>query len=550
MTATVLRTETPATAARPPAGTLAGTGALVRFILRRDRVRLPAWLLGTTLLLVYFAAVVLPSVAGSEEGLEDLRRLMEGGMGALLGPGYGRDAITQERYIAGVYGMFFFILAALMSMLLVSRHTRTEEQSGRAELVRSCVTGRHAQLTAVLVVAVGANAVLALLLAGGMAANGHDAGDGLLFGASVGAAGLVFAGIAAISVQVTGYARSATGIAGAVLGVSWAVRAAGDMVSDYGSPLSWLSPLAWSNQTRPYVDGRWWPLLLSLGLAVACAGGGYALSARRDVGAGLVAARPEAAAAAPWLRSPLTVALRLQRSSLAWWTAALATFGFVFGGLVDQMADPEDMSANRVEMFGGSLETLADGYLAMITLFTAVLTGIMVILGVQAVRVEEVAGRAEPLLATATSRVGWFGSHLLVVATGLVAVLATVGLATGAGAALSTGEGSHLVDVAVAHLAHAPGVLVLAGVSALLVGVVPRASGAAWVLVGYALFAGVFGRLTDLPPSLRNLSPMEHTGQPPLEDVSAVAVVLLLVVAAGLATVGLAGFRRRDLEAR
>jgi ABC-2 type transport system permease protein len=130
---------------------------------------------------------------------------MEGGLGAAFGPGYGREDISPELYVAGVYGVIFFVLAALMSLLLVSRHTRVDEQHGRAELVRSSVVGRFAQLTAALMVALGANLVLALLLCGTMLARGHDGGDGLLFGASVGAVGLVFAGITAFTVQVTEY---------------------------------------------------------------------------------------------------------------------------------------------------------------------------------------------------------------------------------------------------------------------------------------------------------------------------------------------------------
>jgi ABC-2 type transport system permease protein len=549
MTATAVQESTRAPADHAPGNVLAGTGTLIRFILRRDRIKLPAWLLGMAVLLSFFVPAV-SELTETEEQRQDLRRIMEPAVGAIFGPGYGRDDITPERYIAGVYGLFFFVLAALMSMLLVARHTRVEEQNGRAELTRSNVVGRHAQLTAVLIVAVGANALLALMLGGTMTANDLDGSGGLLFGASVGAVGLVFAGITALTVQVTEYSRAATGIAGAALGAAWAVRAAGDMVRDYGSPLSWFSPLAWSNQTRPYVDGRWWPLLLSVGLAVAAAAVGYALSARRDVGAGLVAARPGEAVAAPWLRSPLAVAFRLQRASLIWWTVALAVFGFMFGGLGDQIADPKDMSQDRIEMFGGSVDTLLDGYLGVITLFTAAYTGIMVVLGVQAVRSEETKGRAEPVLATATSRWAWFGSYLAVISLGLVGLLLVAGFATGTGAAVSAGDGSHVWDVTAAHLAHAPGVLVLLGIAALLFGVLPRTIGATWVVLGYSLFVGLFGTIMDLPQWAHNLSPMEHIGQPPLDSISWSAAMILLVVAAGLMAAGLAWFRRRDLETK
>jgi ABC-2 type transport system permease protein len=549
MTATAVRESTRAPADHAPGNVLAGTGTLIRFILRRDRIKLPAWLLGMTVLLSFFVPAV-SELTETEEQRQDLRRIMEGAVGAIFGPGYGRDDITPERYIAGVYGLFFFVLAALMSMLLIARHTRVEEQNGRAELIRSNVVGRHAQLTAVLIIAVGANAVLGLMLGGTMIANDLDGGEGLLFGASVGAVGLVFAGFTALTVQVTEYSRAATGIAGAALGAAWVVRAAGDMIRDYGSPLSWFSPLAWSNQTRPYVDGRWWPLLLSVGLAVAAAAVGYALSARRDVGAGLVAARPGEAVAAPWLGSPLAVALRLQRASLIWWTVALAVFGFMFGGLGDQIADPEDMSQDRIEMFGGSVDTLLDGYLGVITLFTAAYTGIMVVLGVQAVRSEETKGRAEPVLATATSRWAWFGGYLAVISLGLVGLLLVAGFATGTGAAVSAGDGSYIWDVTIAHLAHAPGVLVLVGIAALLFGVLPRTIGVTWVVLGYSLFVGLFGTIMDLPQWAHNLSPIEHIGQPPLDTISWSAAMILVVVATGLMATGLAGFRRRDLETK
>jgi ABC-2 type transport system permease protein len=201
-------------------------------------------------------------------------------------------------------------------------------------------------------------------------------------------------------------------------------------------------------------------------------------------------------------------------------------------------------------MFGGSVDTLVDGYLGVITLFTAALAGIMVILGVQAARMEETKGRAEPVLATATSRWAWFGSHLAVVAIGLVGLLLVVGLVTGTGAAVSVGDSSYIWEMTVAHLAHAPGVLVLLGIAALLFGVLPRTVGVIWVILGFGLFTGLFGTIMDIPQWVRNLLPMEHTGQPPLDSISWAAMVILVVVAAGLVAVGLAAFRRRDLETK
>jgi ABC-2 type transport system permease protein len=56
----------------------------------------------------------------------------------------------------------------LVSLLLVIRHTRTEEETGRRELLGATVVGRHAGLAAALTVALGANLTLALVAVPGL----------------------------------------------------------------------------------------------------------------------------------------------------------------------------------------------------------------------------------------------------------------------------------------------------------------------------------------------------------------------------------------------
>jgi ABC-2 type transport system permease protein len=130
-------------------GSLAGTGILLRFMLRRDRIWLPAWVLGTTAMLAYFASAL--GLVLDEESLTSFALFAENPVMALVGgPAYGFDDITAARFLVGMYGAYLMIGAALMSIMTVSRHTRVEEQSGRAELVRAGVVGRHAPLAAAL----------------------------------------------------------------------------------------------------------------------------------------------------------------------------------------------------------------------------------------------------------------------------------------------------------------------------------------------------------------------------------------------------------------
>ena len=133
-----------------------GTTWLVRLAARRDRIALPAWILGMTAFLAVTTAMFEDNYAKHPQLLEpDTRIVVENpGMrvlGLVTGPSVGgytlhRDALTLA------------VLAAMMSVLAVVRHTRQSEELGREEMVGAGVVGRHASLAAAVVVALAANA--------------------------------------------------------------------------------------------------------------------------------------------------------------------------------------------------------------------------------------------------------------------------------------------------------------------------------------------------------------------------------------------------------
>ena len=161
---------------------LAGTGTLVRFSLRRDRLKLPAWVGGLGLFVIYIGAA-LPQLAPTEDDLAAVVPLFTQPVGRMFtGPAYGMDAPTFERFFAAGYAPYLFLLAALMNIMLVTRHTRVEEQTGRAELIRANVTGRHSALTATLIVAAITNALACVVVAGLAIAGGFAPLGSLLIG--------------------------------------------------------------------------------------------------------------------------------------------------------------------------------------------------------------------------------------------------------------------------------------------------------------------------------------------------------------------------------
>lgn len=190
---------------------------------------------------------------------------------------------------------------------------------------------------------------------------------------------------------------------------------------------------------------------------------------------------------------------------------------------------------------------MLNGYLSFMAIYDTILVAVFALLAVQAVRAEESRGRAEPVLATATGRVRWLGTYLVVIAAGATAILAATGLAFGIGAAISSGDAGLVLDLTVAHAVRVPEVLVFMAVAALLYGIAPRALPFAWVVLVYATVLTFFGPLLDPPAWLYDLSPLDHIGRLPLEDAGVVPVLALSGVAAAVSAIGLTAFRRRDL---
>ncbi|PRX96712.1 ABC transporter permease [Allonocardiopsis opalescens] len=521
-------------------GPLTGTGAMLRLALRRDRVKLPAWTLGIALLLPYFAAVA-GRTTSTREDLEAAAQLVSVPMLRLFtGPAFGMEAATLPRYVIAVYFVEFLLGAALMNILLIARHTRAEEQSGRAELIRAAVVGRHAPLTAALLLAAITNAVLTLLLAIAAVGVGLPPGSALLFAAGTAATGLVFAGVTAVTAQLTEHSRGAAGLAGAVLGAVWVIRGVGAAQEVHGGPLTWWSPMGWAQFTRVLADERWWPLLLSAVSTAALVATAYALSARRDLGAGLLPARRGRESAGRWLRSPFTLALRLQRASLLWWGASLAVAGLVFGALAGSMR------AGVAEEFIGAGPDVLGGYLSLMAVGMVFLVGVFTILSATRLRAEETRGRVAPLLAAPTGRWAWLGASLLATAVGAVALLALAGVGLGVGAALSVGESGLVGELTAAVLVRTPEVLFLLALTAALFGLAPRAVALSWAVLAYGGFVRFWAG--DLPDGFRSLSPFDHIPRMPLEDFRLAPLVALTALAAALALTGVYGFRRRDLD--
>lgn len=530
---------------RSTGSALAGTGALVRLALRLDRVRLAAWVLGIAAMPAGTAANYM-KLYPTEQSLRDVGGVLANpSLVALNGPLFG---VSYGALTAWKIGVTAFIMAGVMSLLTVVRHTRTEEETGRLELLGSTVVGRHAALTAALLTAALANVAIVLLAALGLLGAGLPAAGAVAMGIAIGLTGLASAAVAALAAQLTEQARSAIGIAAAVLGAWYLLRAVGDTGPTW---LTWFSPTGWALRMRPFAGERWWVCALFAGLVVVLTGVAYALSARRDMAAGLLPQRPAAAVAAPRLRSPLALAWRLHRGVLIGWVIAMALAGATMGGAAQGI--PDGFTANQqitdlLTRMGGS-KALVDAFLAAVFGIIGLTAAAYTVQATLRLRGEEASGRTEPLLATPVGRIRWALSHLTFALLGTAMLLAVAG----AGAGLAYGFQVHDVGGQVprllgAALVQLPAAWVLAGLGAALFGLTPRvAAGLTWTALVVCVVLLELGALLGLSQWLVDASPFAHVPKLPGTAFTGTPLLWLTGIAAVLVAAGLAGFRSRDI---
>lgn len=523
-----------------------GTLHLVRLALRRDRILLPVWVLflvGVT----YSTTTALEELYSGAEARAQLGVTANANSAflAMLGPLH--DWSSLGGLVVWRWGVFSGLFIAIMAMLVVTRHTRAEEEAGRTELISAGVVGRHAPLAAAVVVAGGTSLLIGLLQAVALIGKDLDAAGSFAFGLSTASVGLVFTGVSAFTAQLSENSRVSNAIAGGFLGVVYLLRAAGDAAGESGPQwLTWLSPIGWTEHVRSFGDNRFWVLLLPLAAFVLLVGVSAYVVTRRDVGLGLLATRLGPAEGTTG--TTFGLAWRLQKGSLIGWSIALFAVGMIYGSVaqaVGQMVEDNPALGQIVQTIGGA-DAMVDAFFATITQLLGLISSIYLVQAVLRLRSEETSLRAEPILATPVSRWAWVASHAVFALVGGAFVLASAGLGLGLVYGLQVDDvGTVLPDMLGAALVQLPAAWVVAGVALLLFGAFPQFTGVSWAVLSVSLVLTLLGPALQLDQWVLDVSPFTHV--PKYPDITFGPLAWLTGVAVVLLVAGFAGFRRRDL---
>jgi len=561
----------------------ANTGILSRFMLRRERINTLLWILllgGAVVLFVPVLFFALPP----EERFAIVDVLSMPAMVSIIGPAFAQANMTFGALYTNFMMLFAALTAALMNIFLVIRLTRADEEKGRYEVLRSLPVGRLSNLAAAMVVAVVVNAGLALFVGAGMALFGtalYDTGmcvqGSLLWGATLGATGLVFAAFTALFAQLTASARTALGYGFMALGVLFLLRAPGDMDASM-EILALISPMGLLLRTEAFISNAWWPIVIMLATTAAATAIAFKLTAIRDIDQGMIPAKPGRAEGNMKTAAGLT--FKLTRTGMMVWVISLLILGATYGailGTLDEFIASNDMYQQlilgpfgitipdylpleeaviylreAVAVFGFTLPQL---FSAMINLIMGMFAIVPAVLLVLKARSEENDGRTELILAASVCRRKYLAAYvcLAFIMAILVQTATALGMFGAGVAAMGSADEFPLTFALQVALVYVPAIWVKVGAATLLVGFMPKAAGFIWGYFAYTFVFLFFGQGFEIFPTwMASLSPFAFVQQLPLAPGEAFNVIPLAIktgLALLLSAIGLWAYGQRDINA-
>ena len=518
---------------------------------------------GWIVLILFVSGAFVSSSWGTEETRQESVRLAVDLPETITGlyGGAGPNVDTLGGFTSWRYGILFFVLPGIWSLLALSNTLTAEARRGSLDLIAAGPLSRrrialqklggHATAMALSMLVM---ALVAWIVGTAFATLPGDEiplGAALSYALLMGLCGLAAGTIAFALAPLVGR-RGAAGIAGAVLAASWIVKGYQNTVPLF-EKLRYLSWFAWTEGHRPIAGTYDWPSLLPLAALVAAAGTlGVVLFERRDIGDTGSLRTPGMPRALLGLRGPLGRSLSERVAVALYWGLGIGVFGLIIGASGDGLRTAITDSPSTDAFFRAAFPTLSlDDPGFMLQLMFVQVGSLLAGLGAATVlngwASDEQDGRLDLLLTTSLARARWFlgagaGALLALIVT---AVVASLGAALGV-AAVGDNPGTPFVGGLVLALYG----MAMGGVG-LAVGGLIRAGWATVVtavIVASGLMIEILVPALDLPRWVLDLNLNSHYGEPMVGNWDWVGVVVSIGLAVGGLLVGAWGFSRRDLK--
>jgi len=517
---------------------------------KRDWKKMIVWIIGLGL----FSGGFVPAFEeiGKGQGLIGMFETMQNpAMVAMVGP----TAVTTatEYTIGAMYAnemlLFCCLFAMIVSILHVISHTRKEEELGLTELVRSFRVGRQANSLAVMIETVIINLGLSLctsILMIFFNVTSITVEGSLLFGLSIGIAGMIAATIALVFAQIMPTSSGATGASLGMVGLLYIIRATTD-VSNIN--LSMVNPMGWTYLTYPFTENNWLPLIFGLLFSCIVIVFAFVLEEKRDMGAGYLPEKEGRATAKKSLLSVPGLFVKINKGVIISWLVAFVIMGAAYGAIYGDMQTFLESNELMKQMFTLTGVSIEVSFTATIMMVLIELVTILPIAVVNKLFNEEVRLHLSQLYSTKVTRGQFYWvTIVLAVIVGVVGIVfAAGGLGATAISVMSNGANMNIADFLVAGLNYLPSVLFFIGLAALALGWIPKLGKVVYAYLGYSFVLNYFGGILDLPDWFSKTAIQSWIPRMPTEGFDGTIFIVMTLLGISFIIIGYLGYKKRDM---
>lgn len=526
------------------------SGTLFLQYLKRDWKKIIFWITGLGL----FSAIFVPAFEeiAKGQGLQGMYETMQNpAMTAMVGP---TPVDSAAEYTVGAmytHEMLLFcgVVAMIISALHVVSHTRKEEDLGLTELVRSFQVGRQANSLAVLLEVTLINTILAAVISVIMMsfnADGFSVSGTVIFGTSIGAAGLIGAVIALAASQLMPSSSGATGLTLGIIGLMYIIRAGTDTVN---TDLSMLNPMGWTYLSFPFTENDVMPFIYTAAFLIIVSVIAFTLEGYRDMGAGYLPERAGHSQAGRMLLSVPGWFFRINRSVIISWMIGFIAIGAAYGSIYGDMQSFIESNAMIQQMFTATGVSIEVSFTGTIMAVVISLVSILPIVIVNKLYNEETRQHLSQIYATKVSRAKlFFTAFGLAVTVGFIGTLiSALGLGLTALGSMGSTSVISLRDFINSGLNFFPVVLFFTGISSLLLGWLPKFGKLVYIVLVYSFFLDYFQGILDLPEWIEKTAVQSFMPRVPLDPFEWGPFLIITGISIFLMLLGYIGYKRRDL---
>lgn len=517
--------------------------------LKRDWKKIIIWICGLSV----FSSAFIPSFEEIAKG-NGLSGMFETLKNPAMISMVGTTPIVQAtQYTLGaLYAhemlLFCSLLSMIISLLHVIAHTRKEEDIGLSEFVRAFKVGRQSNTFSVFVEIILINAIVSIFITGillSFNAQTITMQGSLLYGATIGIAGIIGASIALLTAQIMPNASASTGLALSIVGLLYIIRGATDITN---VELAKFNPIGWTYITYPFTENNWGPLGFAVIFIVIIVVIAFILESSRDMGTSYIPEIKGRPTAKNSLLSVRGLFLKINKGTIISWFIAFIIMGIAYGSIYGDMQTFLASNELMKQMFSQSNVSIEASFTSKIVIVMISLVTILPIAIINKLFNEENKARLNQMSATKVTRNHLYWTNIgLALCTGIIGIFLTVfSLGVTALTVMTHHENIDLADFLIAGYNLLPVVLFFTSMTALVLGWIPKIGKLIYLYLGYAFAINYFGEVLEFPTWFSKTSALNWLPPMPKESFEFSTFFIVGIISLVLMFIGYLGYIKRD----